>query len=147
VAALTLHGENMAKIQRAASATGERSSWLRSFRALEVLASDVRGRLAMAGPKDKRGTAYNWFASAADRQLPETLLNPPMILTPMASRLGGFFLTEKRHDDAIEAYQRALTTFPNDMNSLIGLKKSFEAAGKTKEAGETAIRIENLKAQ
>ena len=147
VAALTLHGENMAKIQRAASATGERSSWLRSFRALEVLASDVRGRLAMAGPKDKRGTAYNWFASAADRQLPETLLNPPMILTPMASRLGGFFLTEKRHDDAIEAYQRALTTFPNDMNSLIGLKKSFEAAGKIKGAVETAVRIENLKAQ
>jgi tetratricopeptide (TPR) repeat protein len=147
VDALTLHGENMAKIQQAATATGERSSWLRSFRALEVLASDVRGRLAMAGPKDKRGTAYNWFASAADRQLPETLLNPPMILTPMAARLGGFFLTEKRYDDSIEAYQRALATFPNDMNSLVGLKSAYQAAGKTKETTETAVRIEKLKAQ
>ena len=46
--------------------------WNRAFRALEVLASDLRGRLAMAGPKDRRGTAYNWFASAADRQRPGT---------------------------------------------------------------------------
>lgn len=147
VDAITLHGENMAKTQAAAAANGERSSWIRSFRALEVLASDVRGRLAMAGPKENRGVAYNWFSSAADRQHPEPLLNPPMILTPMASRLGGFFLAEKKNDEAIEAYQRALATFPNDMNSLVGLKDAYQAAGRAKEAEETAARIADLKAQ
>jgi tetratricopeptide (TPR) repeat protein len=147
VAALTLHGESMAATQAASAAGGERSQWIRSFRALEVLASDVRGRLAMAGPKDKRETAYNWFASAADRQRPSPMFTPPMILTPMASRLGEFFLSTGKPDEAVEAFQRALAAFPNDMNSLSGLMNAYQAAGKTKEAAVIAKRIEELKAE
>jgi hypothetical protein len=147
LAALTQHGESMAATQAAAAAGGERSSWIRAFRALEVLASDMRGRLAMAGPADKRGPAYNWFRSAADRQLPATLLLPPMILTPMASRLGEYHLDAKQPAEAIEACQRALAAFPNDMGSLTGLKRAFEAAGKTAEAAETAKKIEALSAE
>lgn len=147
VAALTLHGESMAATQAASAAGGERSQWIRAFRALEVLASDVRGRLAMAGPDDKRETAYNWFASAADRQRPAPMLTPPMLLTPMASRLGEFFLSTGKPDEAVEAFQRALAAFPNDMNSLTGLQKAFQAAGKTKEAEVIGKRIEELKAE
>jgi tetratricopeptide (TPR) repeat protein len=147
VAALSLHGESMAATQAASAAGGERSQWIRAFRALEVLASDVRGRLAMAGPKDKRETAYNWFASATDRQRPAPMLTPPMILTPMASRLGEFFLSTGKPDEAVEAFQRALAAFPNDMNSLIGLKSAYQAAGKTQEAEVIAKRIEELKAE
>ncbi len=146
VDALSHHGEEMAKTQTAAIESGERSQWLRSFRALEVLASDVRGRLAMAGPESKRGTAYNWFASAMDRQHPEPMLYPPLILTPMAARLGNFYLTEKNPEEAIDAYQRALRTFPNDIGALTGLKTAFEGAGKTEQATETGKRIEALKA-
>lgn len=146
ITALTQHGEMMVKTQRAAGESGERSQWLRAFRALEVLASDLRGRLAMAGPKKQRPTAYNWFASARDRQHPEPMLYPPMILTPMSARLGDFFLTEKKPEDAIEAYQRALNTFPNDINSLTGLKSAFKAAKKTKEAAEIEKQIETLEA-
>ena len=98
VAALTQHGEAMAKTQAAAAASGERSAWIRAFRALEVLASDVRGRLALAGPKDRRGTAYNWFTSAADRQHPAPMIFPPMILTPMAIRLGEYYLAANQPD-------------------------------------------------
>jgi tetratricopeptide (TPR) repeat protein len=147
VAALTLHGESMAATQAASAAGGERSQWIRSFRALEVLASDVRGRLAMAGPKDKRETAYNWFASAADRQRPAPMLSPPMILTPMASRLGEFYLSTGKPEEAVEAFQRALAAFPNDMNSLGGLKSAYQAAGKTTEAGVIEKRIEELQAE
>lgn len=146
VAALTQHGELMVKTQTAAAESGERSQWLRSFRAMEVLASDVRGRLAMAGPENKRGTAYNWFASAADRQRPEPMLCPPMILTPMAASLGGFFMSEKKPDEAIEAYQRALKAFPNDLNTLIALQSAYKAAGKAEEAAQTSKLIETLKA-
>jgi tetratricopeptide (TPR) repeat protein len=146
VNALTQHGESMAATQTAAINGGERSAWIRSFRALEVLASDVRGRLALAGPREKRETAYNWFASAADRQFPAPMLYPPMILTPMASRLGGFFLATQKPEDAIAAFQRALASFPNDMNSLVGLKKAYEAAGKIKDAETIGKRIEELKA-
>ncbi len=146
VAALSQHGEMMASTQNAAATSGERSQWLRSFRALEVLASDTRGRLAMAGPESRRQTAYNWFASAEDRQHPSSMLYPPLICTPMASRLGGFYLATKKPDQAIEAYQRALKAFPNDLRSLIGLKAAYEVAGKSQEATEIATQIEQLKA-
>lgn len=144
--ALAQHGGMMSKTQKDASVSGERSEWTRAFRALEVLASDLHGKLTMAGPVDKRDLAYNWFASATDRQLPATMLNPPMLLTPMASHLGGFYLATKKPDEAIEAYQRALELFPNDMNSLTGLKAAFEAAGKTQDAENIGKRIEELKA-
>ncbi len=143
--ALTQHGELMSKTQETAAATGERSQWLRAFRSMEVLASDVRGRIAMAGPLEKRETAYNWFASAMDRQQPSPILLPPLILTPMASRLGNFYLATKKPDEAIEYYQRALSTFPNDNQSLIGLKAAFEVAGKSTEASAIEQKIEQLR--
>lgn len=147
VAALSQHGESMAATQAAAAASGERSLWLRSFRALEVLASDTRGHLAMAGPAERRGTAYNWYASAADRQHPAPMLLPPLIITPMAARLGAFYLATKKPDEAIDAYQRALTAFPNDMNSLVGLKSAYEITGNTAQAEAIAKKIEELKAE
>lgn len=146
-AALTHHGESLSKTQAAATASGERSAWNRSFRALEVLASDLHGQLTLAGPRDEIGTAYNWFASAADRQRPAPMMFPPMILTPMAIRLGEYYLTVDRPQEAIESYQRALTAFPNDMNALLGLKTSYEKAKLPEEAAETAKKIQNLRAQ
>ncbi len=147
VAALTHHGEAMSKTQSAATASGERSAWNRSFRAMEVLASDLRGRLALAGPADLRGPAYNWFASAADRQHPAPMMFPPMILTPMAIRLGDYYLAVRQPKEAIENYQRALTTFPNDMNALLGLKTAFEQAKLPVDAAATDLRIQQLRAQ
>ncbi len=147
VAALTHHGEAMSQMQAAANSTGERSAWTRSFRALEVLASDLRGRLALAGPKDRMGTAYNWFASAADRQHPAPMLFPPMILTPMPIRLGEYFLAINKPTDAIECYQRALTSFPNDMNSLIGLKNAFAKAKLPLDASKIDEKIQMLRAE
>jgi tetratricopeptide (TPR) repeat protein len=144
-AALSHHGESMTKSQSAAAASGERSPWTRAFRALEVLASDLRGRLALAGPKSQIRSAYNWFSSAADRQHPAPMLFPPMILTPMALRIGDYFTAVGRYEDAIEAYQRALRLFPNDMNALTGLKRAYEKAKLTAEAGETEKRIQALR--
>jgi tetratricopeptide (TPR) repeat protein len=146
-AALTHHGESMVKSQAAAAAGGERSSWTRAFRALEVLASDLRGRLALAGPKSQIRSAYNWFSSAADRQHPAPMMFPPMILTPMALRIGDYFTTVGRHEDAIEAYQRALNTFPNDMHALTGLKRAYENAKLPAKAEETEKQIQALRAQ
>ena len=147
VAAFTLHGEEMSKTQAEAAAIGERSAWTRAFRALEVLASDLRGRLALAGPQVGVGTAYNWFASAADRQQPAPMMFPPMILTPMAIRLGEYYLAVNQPKEAIEAYQRALAAFPHDMNALLGLKTSCEKADLTAEAAETDRKIQDLRAQ
>jgi len=140
-------GEALSKTQAAAIATGERSAWNRAFRALEVLASDLRGQLALAGPKDRTGAAYNWFASAADRQHTAIMMFPPMILTPMAIRLGEYHLANGKPTEAIESYQRALTAFPNDMNALVGLKTAYEKAKLPKEAAITEEKIQLLRAQ
>ena len=144
--ALAQHGESFAKIRSAAAAGGEASFWNRSFRAMEVLASDLRGRVALAGSANMRGTAYNWFSSAADRQLPATLLMPPAVLKPMASQLGRYLLDAKQYDEAIEAYQRALAAFPNHMASLTGLQSAYEKSGRSAEAEEILRQIEALKA-
>lgn len=147
IAALTQHGEFMAKTQTAAATGGERSSWLRSFRALEVLASDLRGQLAMAGPTDQRGAAFNWYRSAEDHQHPAPMLFPPLVLTPMAARLGDFFLTSKKPTEAIESYLRALTLFPNDMNSLTSLKHAYEITRQPSAATAITQTIDQLKAE
>jgi len=145
LATLTLHGENMSKSQAAAAAGGERSSWTRAFRALEILTSDLRGRIALAGPKSEIRSAYNWFSSAADRQRPAPMMLPPLILTPMALRIGDYFTAVNRYEDAIEAYQRALQTSPNDMYCLTGLKHAYDKANLPNEAAEIEKQIENLR--
>jgi tetratricopeptide (TPR) repeat protein len=145
--AMSQHGAHFSKTQSTANAIGERALWTRAFRALEVLASDIRGQLALAGPKDTAGTAYNWFASATDRQHPATMMFPPVILTPLAIRLGEYYLTFNQPTEAIQAYQRALGSFPNDMNALLGLKKAYEKANLPKEAAATEEQIRQLRAE
>lgn len=146
VAAISHHGEAMSKTQAAASRSGERSAWNRSFRALEILASDLRGQLTLAGPKERIGTAYNWFSAAVDRQHPTPMMFPPMILSPMASRLGDYYLAMNQPAEAIQSYQKALAAFPNDMSTLLGLKNAYDRAKLAKEATTTQNRIDELHA-
>jgi tetratricopeptide (TPR) repeat protein len=145
VDALTFHGEQMAKAQYMANAGGERSPWTRAFRALELIASEVRGQLSLAGPENLRGTAYNWLRSAADRQRPAVMLYPPVVLSPMLARLGYYHLTEDKPAAAIEAFLDALVAFPNDMDALQGLQRAYEAAQQADKAAGIAVKINKLR--
>jgi tetratricopeptide (TPR) repeat protein len=147
VAALTLHGERMAETQFAASSGGERSAWMRAFRGLEVIAAETRGLLALAGPEVTRGTAFNWFRGAVDRQHPATMMYPPAVLTPMAARLGDFHLSEGDAALAVAAFEEALAGFPNDMNAMIGLLDAAEAAGDQAKVDATGKAIEALRGE
>jgi tetratricopeptide (TPR) repeat protein len=147
VQALSHHGEMMVGTQAAAKASGERSAWIRAFRALEVLASELRGRMATAGPEERRGVAYNWFAAATDRQYPSSMMFPPALLTPMAVRLGEYYLSVEKTAEAIEAYERALISFPNDIDALAGLMAAYFQAGLTEQAAATEEKIRQLRAQ
>ena len=142
--AMSYHGEAMTKKQAASSAIGERSEWNRSFRSLEVLAAELRGRLALAGPPAGHGSAFNWFRAATDRQVPSTMLAPPPILTPMAIRLGDYFLTQNNPAKAVEAYLEALAAFPNDVESLRRLEKGYTLTKQPEKAAETAAKIAEL---
>ncbi len=144
IEALSFHGQAMEKKQNVSSVIGERSEWNRTFRALEVLAAELRGRLSLAGPPATHGSAFNWFRAATDRQIPATLLNPPPILTPMAARLGDYFLARNEPAKAVEAFEEALAAFPNDMETLRRLKKAYTDNKQPEEATLTAKKIEEL---
>lgn len=136
-AVLAKHGAAFEKLQASAAQGGERSAWNRAFRATEVLASELNGRIALASAKNAQGSAYNWFRSAADRQRPASLMFPPAILAPMTSRVGDYYMRVDRPKDAVEAYQEALKQFPNDIDTLKSLSLAYEAAGMKEEATKT----------
>lgn len=144
--ALTHHGEQMARIRNSAMAGGEISSWSRAFRGLEILVGELRGDVALASDGALRAAAFNWFSSAADRQSPASMLMPPAVLSPMAARLGDYHLAADQPAEAVEAYQRALSLFANDIGVLTSLQGAQEAAGDSNGAKQTARRIESLKA-
>lgn len=136
VNAMSFHGEAMSKKQAISSAIGERSEWNRAFRSLEVLAAELRGRLALAGPPAGHGSAFNWFRAATDRQVPSTMLSAPPLLTPMAIRLGDYFLTQNDAEKAVDAYHEALMAFPNDLQTLQRLLIALEKLEKKQIQGK-----------
>jgi len=144
IGALSFHGEAMSKKQLVATGIGERSEWMRSFRALEVLAAELRGRYALAGPAAGHGSAFNWFRAAADRQKPSTLLETPPLLTPMAMRLGDYYLARNQPKEAIDAFKEALAGFPNDYDTLRRLQKAYtldKQPGPAEEIGKKADEL------
>ncbi len=137
--ALSVHGQEMAKRQSVATALGEQTEWRVSFQSLEMLAAELRGSLALAGPADGKGSAFNWFRATADRQKPATMLNPPIILTPMAMRLGDYHIARNQGHQAVEAYSEALVAFPRDMETEQRLVKARALAAQQPKPVEEPV--------
>jgi predicted Zn-dependent protease len=145
--ALSLHGEQMAKTREAAKAGGERSAWLRAFMALEVAASELRGAIAMAGPKDGIGSAFNWYRAALDRQTPSSMLMPPANLLPMQARLAEYYLAKGEPTAAVDILIEAQARHTNDIEILTRLKTALAKAGHPGQAEEVAKEIEKVKSE
>ncbi len=122
--ALSFHGESMAKQQSAASKNNEFLEWQRSFHALESLAANFQGQLSMVGPPENRGSAYNWFLAASDRQRMEMMMSTPLILTPMTHFLGDYFLSTNEPQKALQAFEETLKKFPKDPRTLQRIEKT-----------------------
>jgi hypothetical protein len=131
--ALSFHGQEMAKRPPVGYALGEQTEWRASFHALEMLAAELRGSLALAGPAAGQGSAFNWFRAAADRQKPSTVLNAPSLLTPMAMRLGDYHIIRNQGHQAVAAYGEALADFPGDVETEKRLVKARELAAQQPE--------------
>jgi hypothetical protein len=146
-AALTLHGEKMAENRDAATAAGERSAWIRSFNALEISASELRGAMAMAGPKDGIGSAFNWYRAALDRQTPPSMLMPPTVLLPMEARLGEYYLAKGDPKAAVDILVEGQGKHTNDIEILTRLQKALAKAGHPDQAKAIAEEIEKVKSE
>lgn len=143
--ALARHGELMARARQAAQAGGEISPWSSAFRSMEILTSELRGDIALAGQSDTiRASAFNWFSAAAERQSPASLQMPPAVLTPMAGRLGDFLMAEGKTAEAIDAYGRALALFPAHPGLLAALEIALRKDGRDDDADETSRRLKSL---
>jgi hypothetical protein len=137
--ALSLHGQEMARRQSVATVLGEQTVWRNSFQSLEMLAAELRGRLALAGPPAGHGSAFNWFRAAADRQKPVAMLNPPSILTPMAMRLGDHHMARNQGHRAVEAYEEAIAAFPGDTETRERLANARELAARQPQPAEEPL--------
>lgn len=124
--ALTMHGTQMAGIRERVAEIGELSHWRRALPALQVLASELRGDVALAGPEDGRGSAYNWFLAAVDRQELGSNLMPPAVMVPMRVRVGDFLRASGRKEDAEQQYREALDLWPRNQWSLKALEEMLE---------------------
>jgi tetratricopeptide (TPR) repeat protein len=145
--ALSLHGEQMVKTREAAIAAGERSAWLRAFTSLEVSASELRGMMAMAGPKDGIGSAFNWYRAALDRQSPPSMLMPPSNLLPMNARLAEYYLAKGDANAAVDILIEAQSRHTSDIEVLTRLKTALAKAGHPGQAEEIDKEIEKVKSE
>ncbi len=143
--ALVFHGTRMAKAQDLALQIGERSAWTRAFKAMEVLAYETRGKLALAGPQNLRGSAYNWFRSAADSQRFAAMLYPPVVISPELARVGHFQLLDGKPAEALEVFEETLTIYPDDIAALEGKRQAQVALKQPDQAAATEARIKALK--
>jgi hypothetical protein len=141
---LTRIGENFVKTRGVAQAAGEVSHWLRAFKAFEVMVSEFRGLLTMTLPAGERGGAYNWYRSAADRQVRATLMMPPSVLLPMECRLSEYYVDAGNDERAVEILLEGLDEYPNDFELLGRLLAIFERKGMEEDAETVRGQIERL---
>jgi hypothetical protein len=92
---------------------------------LEVYALELRGFIALHGDKSQRGSAYNWFQSAVDKQIRPAMLVPPVIMYPLELRVADFHLRSGEALKAAESYQAALKRRPNDLACLLGYQSAL----------------------
>ncbi|MCW1884367.1 hypothetical protein OKA04_06460 [Luteolibacter flavescens] len=147
VDALTLHGERMGQTRQSASVAGERSTWSRGYNALEIAASEMRGALAMAGPKDGIVSAFNWYRAALDRQTSASMLMPPIALLPMETRLAEYYIARNEPKAAIDILIEAQAKYTHDVEILGRLQKALEKAGEKEQAKLIKEQIEKVKSE
>lgn len=150
--ALEQTGGHLAGLGEAASAQGARSHWIRATRAVVMHSAELRGLLAMAAPPAERGSAFNWFRSAIDKEAPATLTLPPLILYPMGVRLGEFHAARSASqpaelERAVAAFDDALAARPAHVGVLRAKQAALAAAKQSDRAAAVAKEIEAASAK
>jgi tetratricopeptide (TPR) repeat protein len=123
--ALTLTTTRFKKLQRTARLSSSVSEYVRAVTALESHEAEYRGLLAVAGEPDGRRSAFNWFKSAASKQLRPSMMMPPMVLYPLELRVAQFHMAAGEYLKAAESFKEALARRPNDLACLVGYKEAF----------------------
>ncbi len=143
---MNLHGNQMSTSRKAAIEWGEISAFARAFTCLEILSADLQGTVTFQSGKVK-SAAYNWFAGARERQAPASRMMPPIVLCPMHSKTGRYYMDQGRFDDAILEFDEGLKLWPNDLILLDGKKEALTRKGDTSAAMLLRFKIDEIRAQ
>ena len=141
---LTRMAESAGQLRELAMLKDERSEWMRAAKALDVMSCDLRGAAALAGPKDGRGSAFNWFRAAVDRQRVASLMMPPMVLLPMEVRLASYFASTSEWARAVEELESGARRWPNDYELLKALASAYAKVGQEEKAAEIEDRLSRM---
>ena len=137
--------QKMAGVVKGAMQASDYTHYFNAGSSLAVYDMELAGLIALDGKDGSRAIALNWFMSARDKQGIPSLMMPPLVLSPMENRLGEYYLRVGQNADAYEAYQEALRRYPNNMASLLGLKRALEVLEKKNEAALVQRHIDLIK--
>lgn len=137
--------QKLAEVVDGAMKSSDYTHYFNAGSSLTVYDMELAGLIALNGETDSKTVALNWFMSARDRQGIPSLMMSPLVLSPMENRLGECYLRMEKNADAYEAYQDGLRRYPNNMASLLGLKRSLDALGKKNEAALVQRHIDLIK--
>ena len=75
------------------------------------------------------------------------MMMPPSVLSPMENRLADYYLKMGENASAYKAYQDGLNRSPNNMESLLGVKRCLELLGKKEDALRVKKHIELVRSK
>jgi tetratricopeptide (TPR) repeat protein len=135
----------MAKVAEGAKRSADYSHYFNAGSSLAIYDMELAGLVALNGMKDMRMTASNWFRSARDKQGMPSMMMPPLVLTPMENRLAEYYLSAGKNQDALDAYTAGEQRYPNNVASMLGIKRSLELLGRNDAAAVVQKQIDIVK--
>ena len=128
------HIEALVQVLEGAKRTSDAKHYFHAGRCLAIYDKEVAGMIHMHGEAATRLAAVGSFFSARDLQYVPSLMMPPMVITPMENRLGECYLLIGEQAKAYEAYSEGHKHYPNNIESLLGMKKCLTLMKKIEEA-------------
>lgn len=138
---------DLATVSKGARQVSDYAHFIRAGSALSVYDMELGGLIAMAGPEKTKIVAAGRFLSARDKQRAYSVLMPPIVINPMDNRLGDYYFSVGKSQDALLAYTDGERLYPNNLASLLGMKRSLLALEKKDEADQLQKRIDKLDPQ
>lgn len=130
--------------QPLAAKTSTYSSWMRATNTLAIAVGELQGMLAELEPEPTKSTAVNWYRAAIERQYRPANLMPPSIDYPLQLRLGDFYMTKGKFEEAGRSYREGLEVRPNHLETLKGYHRALQKLGKKESAAILVKRIETV---
>ena len=149
VAAKSLHEKSyqrlvskIASVLEGAKRSPDFSHYYRAAGSLAVYDMELYGLIGMHQKEIMPVTTANHFRSARDKQITPSMMMPPLVITHMENRLAQFYLRIGKNKEAFGAYQDALNRYPNNMETLRGIKKCYLALGQKDHAKQIQKHID-----